>query len=424
MEFLEYVEKSTTPYTTVNCSADILEKRGFIKLNMAETWKLKSGGSYYAKAYDTSLVAFTVPEMLDERMTMRVCTAHTDSPCFRVKPSPEMNDKGYLRLNVECYGGGIWNTWLDRPLSVAGKVCLKSDNIFAPKVRIIDFMRPLLTIPNLAIHMNREVNKGVELNKQTELLPIVGLMTEALSKEDYFVQFLADELKVQVEDILDFDLYVYNAEKGCKVGLSEEFILAPRLDNLTSCFALINGLSICKKHLNMIMLLDNEEVGSHSKQGADSALTRIFLEKIYSGLGLEQSHLNNAIFNAISLSVDVAHGLHPAYPGKSDPKLNVICGNGFAIKMNYSQKYATDTEAIAILEQLCQSTEIKYQKYVNRSDMVGGSTIGSIFSSQIPMRTIDIGVPILAMHSSCELMAQKDMQYLGAVVKVFMEREN
>ena len=420
MEFLDYIKMSTTPYTTVGCSAKMLSENGFEKLNMNENWNLKPGCGYYVTIYDTSIAAFTVPKKVDDNLTMKVCTAHTDSPCFRVKPSPDMLDKGYLRLNVESYGGGIWNTWLDRPLSVAGKVCVKNKDFLKPDVRIIDIKRPVLTIPNLAIHMNRDVNKGVELNKQTELLPIAGLLSKALSKENFFVQFIADELKVEAKDILDFDLYVYNAESGCEIGIEKEFISAPRLDNLTSCFALIDGLCISENRLNIILLLDNEEVGSHSKQGADSALTRILLEKIYGGLVLDNGHLNNAIFSSMALSVDVAHAFHPAYPGKSDPKLNVICGNGFAIKMNYSQKYATDTEAIAFLEQLCHKADIKYQKYVNRSDMAGGSTIGSIFSSQVPMRTIDIGVPILAMHSARELMAKKDMEYLKTVIKEFM----
>lgn len=419
-EFLEYINTATTPYTAVNFSATILEERGFEALRMGKPWTLKSGGSYYVTIYDTSIVAFTVPKNVDEMVTMRVCTAHTDFPCFRVKPSPEMQEKGYLRLNVESYGGGIWNTWLDRPLSIAGKVSLKSENVFAPNVRMVDLKKPVLTIPNLAIHMNRDVNKGVELNKQTELLPIAGLLTEKLSKDNFFVEYLADELKVKSEEILDFDLYIYNAEKGCTVGLYDEFVSAPRLDNLSSCYALLNGIGASDNHLNIIMLLDNEEVGSRSKQGADSALIRILLEKIYTGLGLSAQNLNDAIFDSMALSVDVAHGIHPAYPGKSDPKLNVVCGNGFAIKMNYSQKYATDTEAIASMEQVCQKADIPYQKYVNRSDIAGGSTIGAIFSSQIPMRTVDIGVPILAMHSARELMAGKDLESLEAAVKEFM----
>lgn len=418
--FIAYLNNATVPYTAVSTSVKLLQDKGFSELSMTESWELEAGGSYFVKIYDTSLVAFTVPMNVTEKMTMRLGVAHTDYPCLRVKACPDMQDKGYQRLNVECYGGGIWNTWLDRPLSLAGKVCLRSEDVFAPKTVIIDLERPVLTIPNLAIHMNRDVNKGVELNKQTELLPIAGLVAEALESSNYFMDFLAGYLQVKAEDILDFDLYVYNAEKGCKLGLNEELLSASRLDNLSSCYALLNGISIAGEHLNMILLLDNEEVGSRSKQGADSALIRILLEKIYASLGLRNENLNDSIFQSMALSVDVAHGLHPAYPSKSDPKLTVVCGNGFAIKMNYSQKYATDTEAIAVLVQLCEKEGIKYQKYVNRSDIAGGSTIGCILSAQIPMKTVDVGIPILAMHSARELMAGKDLEYLINMVKVFM----
>ncbi len=424
-EFLKYLNSSTSPFSVAETSAALLEEKGFSEIALGDRWELQNGGKYYVKAYGTSLFALVVGENYESGNPMHIAVAHTDHPCFRVKPSPEMTDNGYLKLDVECYGGAILSTWLDRPLSVAGKVALRSDETYNPRAVIVDFKRPILTIPNLAIHMNRDANKGQEYNKQTELLPIAGLLRKELSKENFFVEYLAKEIGVDASDILDFDLYIYNAEEGCSLGLDNELISAPRLDNLTSCYACLRGIcqagELAGDRLSLIALYDNEEVGSRSKQGADSGLIRIILEKIYKGLGFDVSDLNEAIFKSMALSVDVAHAYHPNYPGKSDPNNKVICGSGFAIKLNYSQKYATDTEAVASVMQLCDSEEIAYQKYVNRSDIAGGGTIGSILSSWLPMKTVDIGVPILAMHSAREMMAFADLESITALVKAFFK---
>lgn len=421
-EFIEYIKKGTTPFTVVASGAEVLNAKGFTQLDLAKEWRLNAGQGYYVNVYGTTLLAFVAGSSYESGMPIHIAAAHTDHPCFRVKPSPEMADNGYLKLDVECYGGAILSTWLDRPLSIAGKVALRSDEIYNPRTVIVDFKRPLLTIPNLAIHMNRDANKGQEYNKQTELLPIAGLIRDELSRENFFMEYLAKEIGADAADILDFDLYIYNAEESCALGLDNELMSAPRLDNLTSCYACLNGICsdrLSDDRLSLIALYDNEEVGSRSKQGADSSLLRIILEKIYKGLGYDVTALNEAIFKSMALSVDVAHAYHPNYPGKSDPNNKVICGEGFAIKLNYSQKYATDTEAAASVMQLCDKNSIPFQKYVNRSDIAGGGTIGSILSAQIPMRTVDIGVPILAMHSSRELMAASDLEALRLVVEAF-----
>jgi aspartyl aminopeptidase len=286
-------------------------------------------------------------------------------------------------------------------------------------MRFIDIRRPVLTIPNLAIHMNREVNKGVELNRQTDMIPIIGLVNDNLNKDGYFMKFLAGELGVDADKILDFELYIYNSEKGQLVGAEEEFISCPRLDNLTSTYGALRAITNKNRHdgINVIALFDNEEVGSKTKQGADSTLMTMLLEKIFEGLGF--SHTREAIMRSMHLSVDVAHAIHPNHSEKSDPTTFAKLNEGVVIKINNNQKYATDSKAIATLQQLCESGSVKYQKYVNRSDIAGGGTLGSLVSSQIPMLTVDLGIPMLAMHSARELMGVKDQTYMNQLLHTF-----
>ena len=306
-------------------------------------------------------------------------------------------------------------------MSIAGRVALKGKDVFHPEMRIIDIKKPVLYIPNLAIHINREVNKGVELSKQTDLIPLIGINKKSLNQETFFVDFLAKHCKVNKEDILDFDLYVYNAEEGSFFGMNDEFISCPRLDNLTSCFALLQAVIDGKRDngINIIALYDNEEVGNESKQGADSALLSMLLEKIYEGIGLNKANLSGDIVESMLLSVDVAHALHPNKSEKYDP-INYACMNeGVVFKISSNQRYTFDTEMIAILQQLCEEYAIKYRKFVNHSDQAGGGTIGPTISSWLPMRTADLGVPLLAMHSSRECMGMEDQAQLTELLKVF-----
>ena len=328
-----------------------------------------------------------------------------------------------MKVNTETYGGVILNTCLDRPLSLAGKVVLKSDDIFNPHIKLIDFSRPLLTIPNLAIHLNRDINKGVELNKQSHMLPILGMVNDTLNNDDYFVEIVAKELGVNPTDIVDFDLYLYLYEEGTTLGINNELISAPRLDNLTSSIALINGIIASKdnnnNNINIIGLFDNEEVGSITKQGADSMVSNILLTKIFAGLGKSQVDAYNVIPRSFCISMDVAHGLHPNYAGKSDPTNVVVLNGGIVLKIDTTQRYASDIEALSTIEQLCDKNNIKYQKYVNRSDALGGSTLGSISSTWLPMKTVDLGVPMLAMHSSRELIGKEDQDMLVKLAKSY-----
>lgn len=422
---LHYIRYATSPFQVVKESCYLLEESGFEELNFGEPWKLIPGHSYYTIPFDTTLFAFSIGMDYKEGGSIHMACAHTDQPCLRIKPKAEMCDHNYLKLNVEVYGGALLNTWFDRPLSISGKVTLKSGDIYHPFTKFIDFRKPLLTIPNLAPHMNRDANKGAEPNKQTEMLPLIGMLREELEKDSFFIHLLAKECKVDASNILDFDLCIYNAEEGCLVGMNKDFISAPRLDNLTSCYACLSAIvASCatadiSKLLNVIALYDNEEVGSRTKQGADSMLTNLFLEKIYDGLSFNRARLTDSLFRSMMLSLDVAHAYHPNYGQKNDPNLIVTCGQGPAIKLNYNQRYATDTEAVGIIEQLCQANDVPYQKYVNHSDIGGGGTLGTITSSFLPMKTVDIGVGVLAMHSARELMGTADQAQLNALVYCF-----
>ena len=417
----DLLKKGVSPVQAVRACKERLESAGFLELPYDEPWKLQKNGRY-VNHHDTTLFAFTVGGGWQETKTpqIRMAAAHTDFPCLRIKPSADVTACGYAQVNVEVYGGAILNTWLDRPLGIAGRVAVRTQDAFAPK--IVEFVseKNLLTIPNLAIHMNREVNKGVELNRQTDMLPVFALLPEEEKKADYFLTFLADELSVEKTDILDFELTVYCKENPEFIGLNDDFISSPRLDNLTSCAALISGLIDARRMegINLIALFDHEEIGSRTKQGAGSILLHDMLNRILKELGREQT-AEQDLYRSMLLSVDVAHGIHPNQAGKMDLTNKPVLGRGFCIKEASSQSYATDCEAIAIIQQICEKEKIAYQKFVNRSDMPGGSTLGSIASALLPVKTVDIGIPLLAMHSARELMGSADQQALKDLVTAY-----
>lgn len=419
-EFKEYMKKSVTPFHSVAAGVEMLEKAGFAELSMTAPFTLKKGGKYYVKPYDTMLLAFTLGTKENDAQSFHIAAAHTDYPCLHVKPAAELAQKGYLRINTEVYGGAILNTWMDRPLSLAGRVALRSSNTYEPEMVLYDAGRPLLTIPNLAIHMNRKVNEGVELKKQCDMLPLFGLASEKWKEPQYFLDFLAAELGRPKEDILDFDLYVYNTEEGTLIGAEEEFFSCPRLDNQTSCYALLRAMIDGGREdgINVIALYDNEEIGSQTKQGADSAMLMLLFEKIYAALGMDKTALNEAILRSFLFSVDVAHALHPNHPEKYDPTNYSLMNDGVVFKISINQRYTYDGQAIAIAQQICEKAGAKYKKFVNHADVAGGGTLGPIISSWLPMKTVDIGVPLLAMHSSRELMGIEDE---GHLIKMMTE---
>ncbi len=420
-ELLSFIKEATSPYHVVEEGIKFLKKEGFEELDLKDSWKLEKGKGYYIKPYGTSLFSFTIGDNWKEGQNFRIAAAHTDHPGFRVKPNADIKSGAYRKLNTEVYGGPILNTWMDRPLSLAGRVALRSDDPFHPEMRIIDMKKPILIIPNLAIHINKEVNKGVELNRQVDTLPLFSMLEEDISDEKFFISFLAKELGVEKDRILDYDMYIYNCEEGGFVGLKEDFVSCPRLDNLTSVWSLLKGITEGKRKegINLIALYDNEEIGSRTKQGADSALLNLLLEKIMRGLKLSEDSLYSQLTDSFLLSVDVAHGVHPNHPEKYDPTNYTALNEGIVFKIDSNQRYTFDTEAIAIVQQLCEAGKVKYQKFVNRSDMPGGGTLGPIISSWLPVKTVDIGIPLLAMHSSRELMGTKDQAYLDKLMVTF-----
>jgi aspartyl aminopeptidase len=423
-ELLQYIKVATSPYQVVEEGIEKLKAAGFEELHFKDRWNLKKGGNYYIKPYGTSLFAFVVGEDWEDGQNLRIAAAHTDHPGFRIKPKAEMVSGNYLKLDTEVYGGPILSTWMDRPLSIAGRVALRSEDPFHPVMKLIDIKKPVLTIPNLAIHINREVNKGVELNKQTDTLPVLSTIKKELNKDKFFIEYIAEQLNCKMEEILDYDLYIYNTEEGNLIGMNDDFISCPRLDNLTSVLALIKGIvnGKRKKGINLIALYDNEEIGSRSKQGADSALLNMLLEKIYLGLGVDKkAGFFEGMDDSFLISVDVAHGVHPNRPEKYDPNNQPPLNGGVVFKIDSNQRYTFDTEAIAIIQQVCEITGTKYQKFVNRSDMPGGGTLGPIISSWLPIKTVDLGVPLLAMHSAREMMGSEDQEHLEKLMKGFFE---
>lgn len=425
-DLIQRISQSTSPFHTVLHVISELQEAGFTELRMNDSWELEEDGCYYVVMYDSSLFAFVVGDMAEEDGLLKIETAHTDFPCFRIKPNCEIRENGYAKLNVEVYGGPILNTWMDRPLSVAGKVSLRSRNILKPYKEFVDIQRPVLTIPNLAIHMNRDVNKGVELNRQKDMLPIFATSYSDggnIIESGQFLELLSEHLSADKDSILDYELYVYQTEPGDVVGLSDEFISSPRLDNLTSVHAcvksIINAANCQTRGISCIGLFDDEEIGSLTKQGAASAMFPIIIERIYNALGYDSDRMYRDMFSGLMLSVDVAHGIHPNVPEKNDPSNKVYLNNGVVIKLSASQAYANDCEAAGAVMQLCEKADIQYQTFVNRSDGVSGKTLGSIASAGFPIRTIDIGVPLLAMHSARELMGVKDQACLETLLAEF-----
>lgn len=416
---LSFIQQSPSPAHTVAAAAARLCGAGFAELSLAEDWQLAAGGRYFVSVYGTTLLAFTV----GDAGPLRMAAAHTDFPCFRLKPAAGLTRAGYGVLNVEPYGGLILRSWLDRPLGLAGRVVLRGADAFHPRAELVDFARPLVTIPSLAIHMDRKVNEEGGLNAQTDMLPLAALLGD-MGKGDWWQAALAAALGVTQEEILSYELSTYPFEAGCALGLADELLSSPRLDNLTSVWACLEGLlgasaGSVPAGVRLVALFDNEEVGSRTKQGAGSLVLAEALRRIYEKSGGEAA-LAQALADGFLLSVDVAHGLHPAHEEKSDPAVRPVLGGGVVIKQAASQAYAGDAEAVAIVRELARLHAIPVQDFVNRSDSRGGSTLGSIASALVPVRTMDVGVPILAMHSARETMAAADEAALISLVRAVL----
>lgn len=408
---LDFIYESPTQFNAVAVSTEILEKNGFEKLNPKENWKLEVGKKYYTTKNSSALVAFKVNSDEVEKEGFRIIGSHTDSPGFRIKPNAEMESCGaYLKLNTEGYGGMILSTWLDRPLAMAGRVFLRGENPFKPVEKIVNINKPVCIIPNLAIHMNRSINDGYKYNKQTDMLPLVGLINEQLEKDNYMVKLLASELDLEVEEIIDFDIFLYEYEKGCFTGANEEFISTGRLDNLSMYYSSVEALldSDSKSGISIAVGFDNEEVGSSTKQGADSNMLLNILERICISLGKDRQQFFEAIENSFIISSDLAHAVHPNVNGMADPTNRPVMGKGPVIKVHAGQAYTSDGYSISVYKEICRECGVEYQEFVNKSDQRGGSTIGPISSTHIDIPSVDIGAPILSMHSIRELGCSED----------------
>jgi aspartyl aminopeptidase len=420
-ELINFIYDSPTAFHAVENVKKTLMEAGFTELREEEKWKIKKTGRYFTTKNDSALVAFVVGKGKIEEEGFKLVGAHTDSPTFRVKPSPEMTvEDTYIKLNTEVYGGPILNTWLDRPLSIAGRVTLKSKNILFPETKLVNINKPILIIPNLAIHMNREINKGCELNKQKDTLPLLSLVNKELEKGNYLLKAIADELKVDVKDILDFDLFLYEYEKGCIMGLNNEFISSARLDDLQMVHAGIEAIKNIEpvNATNVMVCFDNEEIGSSTKQGADSQMLANILERTTLALGKSREEYFRALSKSYIISADNAHAVHPNSPDKHDPTNRPLINKGPVIKINANQAYTTDSNSGAVYETICEKAGVPVQKFVNRSDVRGGSTIGPISSTHLNIRSVDIGNPTLAMHSVREFAGVDDHTY---VYKSFIE---
>lgn len=425
-EVIEFIDESPSTYHVVKNCSDILDENGFERIMPREKWEIKKGGKYFLKKSSSTIIAFTVGEDFDVKNGFKIFGAHTDSPCFRIKPSPEIVTENVVRLNTEVYGGPILSTWFDRPLSIAGRVIVKGENSFFPRTVKIKIDEPLLTIPNLAIHQNREVNNGVKIDKQNDVLPVISLINKNFEREDYLERVILEKTGIKKEDIIDFDLYLYATEKGCLLGANEEFMSSPKIDNLASVYTGLIGLLEAEENqdrINIFVAFDNEEIGSATKQGADSNYLLNTLERISLALGLSRGDFLQMLESSYILSADAAHAAHPAHLGKTDPTNRGKINEGISIKISAKQKYTSDGYSIAVIKQLIEGTEIQIQPFVNESNELGGSTIGPISSTHLDIDGVDLGVPMLAMHSVRELCGIFDVFYLKELAKEFFSKE-
>ena len=446
-QLFHYLQNGTSAFHVIAHTKQVLTEAGFTELHIKDTWTLTKGGRYFCSPFDTTLYAFTIGESCDLSNGIHIAGAHTDFPAIKIKPNPEIFSHGYMQLNTEVYGGPILNTFFDRPLSLAGKVVTKGDRYDRPVSHLVDLKRPAVYLPNLAIHMNREANKGYDYNIQKDMLPLYGC-GEAKGK---FMKQIAEAANVKEDTILASDLFLYNRMKGSIWGACEEFISSPKLDDLQCAFSsleaflqseeplpsenvqaneqsevdgknVINEKNVINgKNIPVHCVFDNEEVGSGTKQGAASTFLADTLIRINHAMGRDEAGYRQSIANSFMLSADNAHGVHPNHTDKACPTNRPYPGNGVVIKYSANQKYTTDAVSAAVFEEICNRANVPYQIYVNRSDILGGSTLGNISTTQVPVNTVDIGLAQLAMHSPYETGSVKDTDYMIQAMKTFFE---
>ena len=413
-ELLQFLDHSPNAFYAVANMQKELEDAGFTRLYEGCPWTLSGGHGYYVTRNDSAIIAFRIPE--GEYQGFQIMASHCDSPVFKIKTNAEIVvDNSYVKLNVEKYGGMLCAPWLDRPLSVAGRVIVQTEEGIATKLVNVD--RDLLIIPNVAIHMNRQVNDGYAFNAQVDMLP---LFCEQGEEKNQFMQLIADEAGVQVEDILDTDLFLYDRMKGTTLGLHGEFIASGRLDDLQCAFASLKGFLAAelKQSIAVHCVYDNEEVGSGTKQGAASTFLKDTLQRISRAMGRSEEQYLMSIASSFMVSADNAHAVHPNHAEKADPTNRPYMNRGIVIKYSANQKYTTDGVSGAVMRAICKKAEVPYQTFTNRSDMLGGSTLGNISQAQVALNTVDIGLPQLAMHSPYETAGARDTAYLIEAARV------
>lgn len=423
---LKFLDASPVNFLAVKNIVEELEKAGYKRIDAREPLgKVKAGDKRYVTKNDSSVFAFEIGKKPLADTGFHMICAHSDSPTFRIKPNAEMQcEGGMVKLNTEVYGGPIMSTWFDRPLTIAGRVIVRGKDAMNPETRLIHVKRPLMQISNLAIHFNRQVNDGVKLSKQKDVLPLLGIITDELEKGNLLMNVILEELgkqkKVKKDDILDFDLYLADTQPACTFGVHDELISSGRLDDLSMCFAGLEALLASPKSdvTKVLAIFDNEETGSQTKQGAGSPFLASMLKRIAMAQSGTEEAFYQAVERAFMISADNAHAWHPNYSEKYDPTNHPVLGGGPVIKFNASQKYASDALSAGIFQEICKKAGVPCQRFVNHSDVAGGSTLGNILASSIPLRGVDMGNAILAMHSCRETGSVADHQYC---VKAFTE---
>ena len=407
---LDFLNASPVNFLAAHNIAVALEQGGYRCLDPQKPiGAVQAGDKFYVTKNDSSVYAFQIGRQPLADVGFHLICAHCDSPTFRIKPHAEMTcEGGIVKLNTEVYGGPIMSTWFDRPLTIAGRVIVRGEDVMHPRTRLLHVQRPLLQISNLAIHFNRQVNDGVKLSKQKDVLPILGIITDELERGNLLMNVICEELgkteAVSADDILDFDLYLADATPACTFGVHDEFISSGRLDDLSMCYAGLEALlaSPVGERTQVLAIFDNEETGSQTKQGAGSPLLASLLKRIAWAQSQTEEAFFQAVERAFMVSADNAHAWHPNYSEKYDPTNHPVLGGGPVIKFNAAQKYASDAVSAAVFAEVCRKAGVPYQRFVNHSDVAGGSTLGNILASSLPLRGVDMGNPILAMHSCRE----------------------
>lgn len=417
-KLFRFLDESPTCYHAAANAKAALTAAGAVELRESEQWKLEKGTLYIVERGDSALVAFRVPEGPLHGFLM--AASHSDSPTFKVRETAEAASAGNtLRLSVEPYGGGVWRGWLDRPLSVAGRVVIRQGDRLVS--RLVNIDRDLLVIPGVAIHMDRSVNKGAELNPAVDLLPLLGCGKEPGT----FRKLIAEAAGVREEHLLSTELFLYPRTKAVQTGLNGEFIVSPRLDDLQCVFGCLEGFLAAKPggSLPVLAVFNNEEVGSNTRQGADSTFLTDVLERIAHGCGLDSEGWKAAVANSFMVSADNAHAIHPAHPEYADKGEFPVLGGGIVIKYNANQRYTTDAVSGAVFQAICQEAGVPVQRYSNRADLPGGSTLGNISTAHLSVPTVDIGLPQLAMHSVCETAGAADTDHLVKAMTAYFSRD-